>query len=67
MRSRKDHFSYFCHLQVLGNKNTHACVILKPCEITIMIYFFVLASHYPLFLEVDVDEKEKMFTVISSL
>ena len=45
----------------------HTCVILKPCEITNMIYFFfVLSSHYPLFLEVDFDEKEKMFTVISS-
>ena len=45
----------------------HTCVILKPCEITHMIYFFVLDSHYPLYFEVDVDEKEKMFTVISSL
>ena len=45
----------------------HTCVILKPCEITVMIYFFVLGSHYPLFLEVDADEKEKIFTVISSL
>ena len=45
----------------------HTCVILKPCEVTNMIYFFVLGSHYPLFLEVDVDEKEKMLTVISSL
>ena len=45
----------------------HTCVILKPCEVTNMIYFFVLGSHYPLFLEVDVDEKEKMFTVIFSL
>ena len=43
----------------------HACVTLKPCEITNMIYFFVLGG--PLFLEVDVDEKEKMFAVISSL
>ena len=33
-----------------------------------MIYFFfVLGGHYLLFLEVDADEKEKMFTVISSL
>ena len=38
------------------------CVILKPCEITNVIYFVVLGGHYPLF-----DEKEKMFTVISSL
>ena len=38
------------------------CVILKPCEITSVIYFVVLGGHYPLF-----DEKEKMFTVISSL
>ena len=38
----------------------HTCVILKPCEITVMIYFFVLGSHYPLFLEVDADEKEKI-------
>ena len=45
----------------------HTCVVLKPCEIAIMIYFYVLGSHYPLFLEVDVNEKEKMFTVISSL
>ena len=49
-------------------KNTHTCVVLKPREITNMIYFFfVLGGHYPLFLEVDDDEKEKMFTVISSL
>ena len=27
----------------------------------------VLGGHYPLFLEVDADEKEKMFTIISSL
>ena len=27
----------------------HTCVILKPCEITVMIYFFVLGTHYPLF------------------
>ena len=46
----------------------HTCVVLKPCEITNMIYFcFVLGSHYPLFLEVDADEKERVFTVISSL
>ena len=46
----------------------HTCFVLKPCEITNMIYFFfVLGGHYPLFLEVDADEKEKMFTVISSL
>ena len=43
----------------------HTCFVLKPCEITNMIYlFFVLGGHY---LEVDADEKEKMFTVISSL
>ena len=30
------------------------CVILKPCEITNVIYFVVLGGHYPLF-----DEKEK--------
>ena len=64
--SRKGHFSHI--LQVVGNKNMHICVILKPCEITNIIYFFfVLGSHYPLFLEVDADEKEKMYTVISSL
>ena len=46
----------------------HTCFVLKPCEITNMIYFFfVLGGHYPSFLEVDADEKEKMFTVISSL
>ena len=45
----------------------HTCVLLKSCEITNMIDFFVLGGHYPLFLEVDVDEKEKMFAVISSL
>ena len=46
----------------------HTCVVLKPCEITNMIYFFfVVGDHYPLFLEVDADEKEKMFTIISSL
>ena len=46
----------------------HTCFVLKPCEITNMIYFFfVLGGHYPLFLEVDADEKEKMFTVKSSL
>ena len=46
----------------------HTCFVLKPCEITNMIYFFfVLGGHYPLFLEVDADEKEKMFTIISSL
>ena len=46
----------------------HTCVLWKPCEITNMIYFFfVLGGHYPLFLEVDADEKEKMFTIISSL
>ena len=38
------------------------CVILKPCEITSVIYFVVLGGHYPLF-----DEKEKIFSVISSL
>ena len=38
------------------------CVILKPCVITNVIYFVVLGGHYPLF-----DEKEKIFTVISSL
>ena len=43
----------------------HTCVTLKPCQITNTIYFFVLGG--PLFLEVDVDEKEKMFAVISSL
>ena len=32
------------------------CVILKPCEITNVIYFVVLGGHYPLF-----DEKEKNF------
>ena len=40
-------------------------VIWKPCEITNMIYFFVLGSHYPLYLEVDVDEKEKNVYVSS--
>ena len=46
----------------------HTCVVLKPCEIKNMSYFFfVLGGHYPLFLEVDADEKEKMFTIISSL
>ena len=46
----------------------HNCVILKPCEITNMIYLFiVLCGHYPLLLEVDADVKEKMFPVISSL
>ena len=47
----------------------HTCVInMKPSEITSIIYFFfVLGGHYPLILEFDVDEKEKMFTVISSL
>ena len=40
----------------------HAYVILKPRKITNTIFFFfVLGGHYPLFLEVDVDEKEKMF------
>ena len=44
------------------------CVILKPCEITNLIYFFfVLGGHYPLFWEVDADKKEKTFTVISFL
>ena len=44
----------------------HICVVLKPCEITSIIYFFfVLGGHYPLFLEVDADEKERMFMVIS--
>ena len=62
MCSREDHFSHFCHLQLVGNKNMHAYVILKPRKITNTIYFFfVLGGHYPLFLEVDVDEKEKMF------
>ena len=46
----------------------HTCVVLKPCEITNIIYFFfVLGGHYPLFLEVNADVKERMFTVISSL
>ena len=46
----------------------HTCVILKPCEITNIIYFFFgLGGHYPLFLEIVADEKEKMITVISSL
>ena len=47
----------------------HTCVILKPREVTNMTYFFffVLGGHYPLFLEVDADEKEKMFTIISSV
>ena len=46
----------------------HTCVVLKPCEITNMIYFFVvLGGHYLLFLEVDADEKERMLTIISSL
>ena len=46
----------------------HTCFVLKPCEITNLIYFFfVLGGHYPSFLEVDADEKEKLFTVISSL
>ena len=45
-----------------------SCVILKPCEITNVIYFFfVLDGHYPLFWEVDADKKEKTFTVISFL
>ena len=50
-------------------KEIKICILvsLKPCEITVMIYFFVLGSHYPLFLEVDADEKENIFTVISSL
>ena len=40
----------------------HAYVVLKPCKITNTIYFFFfLGGHYPLFLEVGVDEKEKMF------
>ena len=44
------------------------CVILKSCEITNMIYFFfVLDGHNTLFLEIVADEKEKMFTAISSL
>ena len=46
----------------LVEKNMLTCVILKPCEITNVIYFVVLGGHYPLF-----DEKEKIFTVISSL
>ena len=51
-----------------NRKMRHTCVILKPCEITNMIYFFfVLSGHYPLILEVNADVKEKMFTVISSL
>ena len=46
----------------------HTCVVLKPCEITNMIYFFVvLGGHYLLFLEVDADEKERMLVIISSL
>ena len=46
----------------------HTCAMLKPCVIANMIYFlFVLGGFYPLFLEVDADEKEKMFMVISSL
>ena len=46
----------------------YSCFVLKPCEITNLIYFFfVLGGHYPLFLEVDADEKEKMSTIISSL
>ena len=46
----------------------HTCFVLKPCEITNMMYFFfVLGGHYPLLLKVDADYKEKMFTVISSL
>ena len=41
---------------------------LDTCEITNLIYFFfLLGGHYPLFLEVDTDEKEKMFTITSSL
>ena len=41
---------------------------IETCKIKNMIYFFfVLDGHCPLFLEVDADEKEKMFTVISSL
>ena len=45
----------------------HSCVMWKPYEITNMIYFFfVLGGHHPLFLEVDADGKEKMFTVIFS-
>ena len=44
----------------------HTCFVLKPCEITNMIYFFfVLGGHYPSFLEVDADEKEKLFTVFT--
>ncbi len=46
----------------------YSCFVLKPCEITNLIYFFfVLGGHYPLLLEVDADEKEKMFMIISSL
>ena len=46
----------------------HTCFVLKPCEITNLIYFFfVLGGHYPLLLEVDADEKEKIFMIISSL
>ena len=46
----------------------HTCVVLKPCEIINMVYFFVvLGGHYLLFLEVDADEKERMITIISSL
>ena len=45
----------------------HTCFVLKPCEITNLIYFFFVFGHYPLFLEVDADETEKMFTNISSL
>ena len=46
----------------------HTCVVLKPCQIKNMSYFFfVLGGHYPLFLEVDADEKERILAVISSL
>ena len=46
----------------------YSCFVLKPCQITNLIYFFfVLGGHYPLLLEVDTDEKEKMFMIISSL
>ena len=49
-------------------KDIYSCFVLKPCEITNLIYFFfVLGGHYPLLLEVDADEKEKMFMIISSL
>ena len=43
----------------------HTCFVLKPCEITNMIYFFfVLGGHYPLFLEVDADEKKLLSNIL---